>query len=188
MEPLPGPTKQGVRDRQDPAQLRVAQSHRDGMEAREFPWLAESAACCPWTQALIDVDSHKSFFRETRAVSPLQSRHDRQAVRYTWTSGNRAHLQPGNSLLPAGALRCAGRKYPTGTRKWRRSANADGALRGVFVRGRDSIPRQPPAMRLVSGPGASRMWSSIATDEVRKPRHPEAPIEHSSANNGGCRG
>ena len=48
----------------------------------EFPWLAESAACC-LTQALIDQDkAYKSFFEKRGRYPRFKSRHDRQAVRY----------------------------------------------------------------------------------------------------------
>jgi putative transposase len=48
----------------------------------EFPWLAESAACC-LTQALIDQDkAYKSFFEKRGRYPRFKSRYDRQAVRY----------------------------------------------------------------------------------------------------------
>lgn len=48
----------------------------------EFPWLADSAACC-LTQALIDQDkAFKNFFEKRGRYPRFKSRFDRQAVRY----------------------------------------------------------------------------------------------------------
>lgn len=48
----------------------------------EFPWLADSAACC-LTQTLIDQDkAFKSFFEKRGRYPKFKSRYDRQAVRY----------------------------------------------------------------------------------------------------------
>jgi putative transposase len=48
----------------------------------EFPWLAESAACC-LTQALIDQDkAFKNFFEKRGRYPKFKSRYHRQAVRY----------------------------------------------------------------------------------------------------------
>lgn len=48
----------------------------------EFPWLANSAACC-LTQALIDQDkAFKNFFEKRGRYPKFKSRYDRQAVRY----------------------------------------------------------------------------------------------------------
>ena len=49
----------------------------------EFPWLADSAACC-LTQVLIDQDkAFKNFFEKRGRYPRFKSRYDRQAVRYT---------------------------------------------------------------------------------------------------------
>jgi len=54
-----------------------------GWKRGEFPWLADSAACC-LTQALIDKDkAYKNFFEKRGRYPRFKSRHDRQAVRYT---------------------------------------------------------------------------------------------------------
>ena len=48
----------------------------------EFPWLADSAACC-LTQCLMDQDKAFKNFSEKRGRYPrFKSRYDRQAVRY----------------------------------------------------------------------------------------------------------
>lgn len=48
----------------------------------EFPWLANSAACC-LTQALIDQDkAFKNFFEKRGRYPRFKSRYDRQSVRY----------------------------------------------------------------------------------------------------------
>jgi len=48
----------------------------------EFPWLADSAACC-LTQCLMDQDkAFKNFFEKRGRYPRFKSRYDRQAVRY----------------------------------------------------------------------------------------------------------
>ena len=48
----------------------------------EFPWLADSAACC-LTQTLMDQDrAFKNFFEKRGRYPQFKSRYDRQAVRY----------------------------------------------------------------------------------------------------------
>ena len=48
----------------------------------EFPWLADSAACC-LTQCLMDQDrAFKNFFEKRGRYPKFKSRYDRQAVRY----------------------------------------------------------------------------------------------------------
>jgi len=48
----------------------------------EFPWLADSAACC-LTQGLMDQDrAFKNFFEKRGRYPRFKSRYDRQAVRY----------------------------------------------------------------------------------------------------------
>ena len=48
----------------------------------EFPWLADSAACC-LTQVLIDQDkAFKNFFEKRTSYPKFKSRHHRQSVRY----------------------------------------------------------------------------------------------------------
>ena len=48
----------------------------------EFPWLADSAACC-LTQGLMDQDrAFKNFFEKRGHYPKFKSRYDRQAVRY----------------------------------------------------------------------------------------------------------
>lgn len=48
----------------------------------EFPWLADSAACC-LTQCLIDQDkAFKNFFEKRGRYPRFKSRYDRQSVRY----------------------------------------------------------------------------------------------------------
>lgn len=53
-----------------------------GWKRGEFPWLADSAACC-LTQVLIDQDkAFKNFFEKRGRYPRFKSRYDRQAVRY----------------------------------------------------------------------------------------------------------
>ena len=48
----------------------------------EFPWLADSAACC-LTQVLMDQDkAYKNFFEKRGQYPRFKSRWNRQAVRY----------------------------------------------------------------------------------------------------------
>ena len=86
----------------------------------EFPWLAESAACC-LTQALIDQDkAYKSFFEKRGRYPRFKSRHDRQAVRYQLDQRQieRAYKAGEFLKLPKlGTLKVRWSQVPTGTPK-----------------------------------------------------------------------
>ena len=86
----------------------------------EFPWLADSAACC-LTQCLMDQDkAFKNFFEKRGRYPKFKSRHDRQAVRYTLDQRQIANnYQAGEFLkLPKlGAVKVRWSQVPAGTPK-----------------------------------------------------------------------
>ncbi len=86
----------------------------------EFPWLADSAACC-LTQILIDQDqAFKNFFEQRGKYPRFKSRHDRQAVRYQLDQRQiERTYQAGEFLkLPKlGALKIRWSQVPAGTPK-----------------------------------------------------------------------
>ena len=86
----------------------------------EFPWLADSAACC-LTQVLIDQDkAFKNFFEKRGRYPRFKSRYDRQAVRYQLDQRQiERTYQAGEFLkLPKlGALKIRWSQVPTGIPK-----------------------------------------------------------------------
>lgn len=86
----------------------------------EFPWLAESAACC-LTQALIDQDkAYKSFFEKRGRYPRFKSRYDRQAVRYQLDQRQIERTYKAGEFLKLpklGALKVRWSQVPTGIPK-----------------------------------------------------------------------
>lgn len=86
----------------------------------EFPWLADSAACC-LTQALIDQDkAYKSFFEKRGRYPRFKSRYDRQAVRYQLDQRQIERTYKAGEFLKLpklGALKVRWSQVPTGIPK-----------------------------------------------------------------------
>ncbi len=86
----------------------------------EFPWLADSAACC-LTQCLIDQDkAFKNFFEKRGKYPKFKNRYDRQAVRYTLdqrTIGNNYLAGEFLKLPKLGAVKIRWSQIPAGTPK-----------------------------------------------------------------------
>lgn len=86
----------------------------------EFPWLADSAACC-LTQVLIDQDkAFKNFFEKRGRYPRFKSRYDRQSVRYQLDQRQiERTYQAGEFLkLPKlGAIKIRWSQVPAGTPK-----------------------------------------------------------------------
>ena len=86
----------------------------------EFPWLADSAACC-LTQVLIDQDkAFKNFFEKRGRYPRFKSRYDRQAVRYTLdqrTIGNNYLAGEFLKLPKLGAIKIRWSQVPAGIPK-----------------------------------------------------------------------
>lgn len=96
----------------------------------EFPWLADSAACC-LTQCLMDQDkAFKNFFEKRGRYPRFKSRYDRQAVRYQLDQRQiERTYQAGECLkLPKlGALNIRWSQVPAGVPKMATvSKNPDG--------------------------------------------------------------
>jgi len=86
----------------------------------EYPWLANSAACC-LTQALMDQDkAFKNFFEKRGCYPRFKSRYDRQSVRYQLDQRQiERTYQAGDvpKLPKLGALTIRGSQVPAGIPK-----------------------------------------------------------------------
>ena len=86
----------------------------------EFPWLADSAACC-LTQCLMDQDrAFKNFFEKRGRYPKFKSRYDRQAVRYQLDQRQIERTYRAGEFLKLpklGALNLRWSQIPTGVPK-----------------------------------------------------------------------